>query len=161
VILDGKDEGVFAWITVNYLKHSFKENSSGRSTSYAVLDLGGASTQIVFQPHVAGPESQLMEGDHKYVLEFAGSSHTLYQHSYLGYGLMEARKSVHRLVQFMSTFNKEPRNDAQLGIVNPCLSRGTLRSVSLEEGNYTMAGTDVGSFDGCKRIVELVMAKEA
>jgi len=161
VILDGKDEGVFAWITTNYLMHAFGSVSPHQQSTYAVLDLGGASTQIVFKPRAAGPETQLMEGEHKYVLEFGGSNHTLYQHSYLGYGLKEARKSVHRLAQFMSTFNKEPQHNTQSEIANPCLSKGTSQSVDLEDKPVMMTGADIGSFQGCKRLVELVMAKDA
>ncbi|KAG1056608.1 hypothetical protein G6F42_028810 [Rhizopus arrhizus] len=44
-IMDGKDEGVYAWITVNYLLGNLK--ASERSKSAATFDLGGASTQIV------------------------------------------------------------------------------------------------------------------
>jgi guanosine-diphosphatase len=161
VILDGKDEGVFAWITVNYLIHTFGPLLPNRRNTYAVLDLGGASTQIVFEPRSAGSPSKLMEGDHKYTLEFGGSNHTLYQHSFLGYGLKEARRSIHRLTQFMSKFNKEPQHTTLSEIANPCLSRGTSKTVDLEDGPVMMTGADVGSFEGCRRVVELVMAKDA
>lgn len=161
VILDGKDEGVFAWITINYLLRAFDDTGAGHPSTFAVLDLGGASTQIVFEPRAAGPDSQLLEGEHRYALHFAGNDHTLYQHSYLGYGLMEARKSVHRLVHFMTSFNKDPSRIMQAEVANPCLSKGTWRKVDVNNETYNMTGGDVGSFNGCKRVVELVMAKDA
>lgn len=109
-IMDGKDEGVYAWITVNYLLGAIGANpSSPNSPTYAVLDLGGASTQIVFEPTFkpkkgATKESEGMhDGDHKYELKFGGKKHILYQHSYLGYGLMKARQNVHNLVAFMGS----------------------------------------------------------
>ena len=138
-----------------------------------MLDLGGASTQIVFEPTFSqSSEARLEEGDHKYSLAFGGKTYTLYQHSYLGYGIMRARRSVHNLVAFMSEFGHgdgSHRTGAadEVSIPNPCLSKGTKRMVELDElgwretGNVTMVGGDVGSFAACNRIVELVMAKDA
>ncbi|KZT60644.1 nucleoside phosphatase GDA1/CD39 [Calocera cornea HHB12733] len=168
VIMDGKDEGVYAWITANYLLGTIGSSAPSTPSTYAVLDLGGASTQIVFEPRfgTSTPDSALEDGDHKYTLHFSGRTHTLYQHSYLGYGLMQARRHVHNLVGFMWDFGKDGgRGLAELEEVgNPCLARGTRRIVELEVAertNVTMLGADVGSFEGCNRIVELVMAKDA
>lgn len=166
VIMDGKDEGVYAWITANYLLNTIRSDTPTNTPTYAVLDLGGASTQIVFKPVFRSdkPESTLEEGEHKYELTFGGKTHVLYQHSYLGYGLMRARKSVHRLVDFISSFQHGLKDGT---VVNPCLAIGTTRTVEVEDErdksarNVTMTGSDVGSFEACNRIVQLVMAKDA
>ena len=166
VIMDGKDEGVYAWITANYLMNTIRVDSPKDTPTYAVLDLGGASTQIVFKPVFDSdkPESTLEEGEHKYELKFAGKTHVLYQHSYLGYGLMRARESVHRLVEFMSSFQHQ---SADGSVSNPCLAKGTSRIVKITDEasktshNVTMVGTDVGSFEACDRVIQLVMAKDA
>ncbi|EJU03274.1 hypothetical protein DACRYDRAFT_115478 [Dacryopinax primogenitus] len=166
VIMDGKDEGVYAWITANYLLGTIGSSATASHSTYAVLDLGGASTQIVFEPRFPTPDSALEEGDHKYTLHFSGRTHSLYQHSYLGYGTMQARRHVHNLVGFMWDFAKEGgRGLHEFELVgNPCLARGTQKLVELElndKVNVTMLGADVGSFEGCNRVVELVMAKDA
>lgn len=168
VIMDGSEEGVFAWITANYLLNTIRSDSPASLPPYAVLDLGGGSTQIVFEPtfDMSKPDSTLESGEHKYELKFGGKDHTLYQHSYLGYGLMSARKSVHRLVDFMGSFYGGSTN-ATAEVANPCLARGTKRVVEVtdervgEARNVTMVGADVGSFEACNRVVELVMAKDA
>lgn len=179
-IMDGKDEGVYAWITVNYLLGTIGSSpSSPNSPSYAVLDLGGASTQIVFEPTFKpsknAKESEGMhDGDHKYELKFGGKTHVLYQHSYLGYGLMRARQSVHNLVAFMGEFGaaaatsgKKGKDGDDIVHTNPCIAQGTERVVGIKDagwradGNITMKGGDVGSWEACNRIVELVMAKDA
>jgi guanosine-diphosphatase len=131
-----------------------------------VLDLGGASTQIVFEPvfDEMRPDSMLEEGEHKYDLEFAGKKRVLYQHSYLGYGLMKARESVHSLVEFLAPVKDLERET----ITNPCLARGTMKEVNItntksgvqEVKTVKMDGADVGSFEACNRIVQLVMAKD-
>jgi guanosine-diphosphatase len=163
-IMDGRDEGVFAWITANYLLDTIRADSPAAAEPYAVLDLGGASTQIVFEPRFAAGADQMHAGDHKYELDFGGRTHVLYQHSYLGYGLMRARARVHRLVHFMNSMRVRP--DAPDGVGNPCLARGTARTVvvNLPDGaarNVTMVGADVGGFEACSRVVQLVMAKDS
>jgi guanosine-diphosphatase len=169
-IMDGRDEGVYAWLTANYLLGTLDPSTSTSKSftnTYAVLDLGGASTQIVFEPTFPDSHQGLLEGEHKYELIFAGRTHTLYQHSYLGYGLMRARRSVHNLVGFMWEFTHPRENELNAKISNACLNRGTERVVQLEGvpgskiRNATMVGADVGSFEACKRVLELVMAKDA
>ncbi|KAI0947400.1 hypothetical protein AcV7_009838 [Taiwanofungus camphoratus] len=168
VIMDGKDEGVYAWITANYLMNTIRSDSPSGAPTYAVLDLGGASTQIVFEPVFDSlkPDSTLEEGEHKYDLAFGGKKHVLYQHSYLGYGLMRARSSVHRIVEFMGSL-RGSGSGANATIANPCLAKGTERTVEItderldDKFNVTMIGEDIGSFEACNRVVELVMAKDA
>ena len=48
VIMDGADEGVYAWITTNYLLR--KIGGPADTETAAIFDLGGGSTQIVFEP---------------------------------------------------------------------------------------------------------------
>ncbi|EER42855.1 guanosine-diphosphatase [Histoplasma capsulatum H143] len=90
-IMDGKYEGVYAWITTNYLLGNI--GTKERTPTAAVFDLGGGSTQIVFEPtfkSAGGLTEKLAEGDHKFSLDFGGRHFDLYQHSHLGYGLMKA-----------------------------------------------------------------------
>ncbi|KAJ7738331.1 nucleoside phosphatase family-domain-containing protein [Mycena metata] len=166
-IMDGADEGVFAWVTANYLLGTVRADSAPNTPTFAVLDLGGASTQIVFEPKAGAP---LHEGEHKYDLDFGGRTRVLYQHSYLGYGLMRARASVHRVVDFMASLHEgppAPKTAAGLSTVsNPCLARGTQRTIGLAadggvKKEVQMDGADVGGFAACMKIVDLVMAKDA
>ncbi|KAJ8503484.1 hypothetical protein ONZ45_g10808 [Pleurotus djamor] len=168
VVMDGKDEGVYAWITANYLLDTIRASTPADTPTYAVLDLGGASTQIVFEPKFSKPDSSLVEGEHKYDLTFGGKTHVLYQHSYLGYGLMRARKHVHQLVDFMATLRTTAGEDEKKKFVgNPCIAKGAKRVVDIEDKvtgvskSVTMVGEDIGSFEACNRIIELVMAKDA
>lgn len=80
---------------------------------------------------------------------------------------MQARQSVHRLVEFLAP-ERKPGQDPF--IPNACLSKGTERAVEVTDPKappetfarkVLMTGADVGSFEGCKRIMELVMAKDA
>lgn len=174
VIMDGREEGVYAWITVNYLLDAIRADSPKDAPTYAVLDLGGGSTQIVFEPEKGGEArvaagGALRDGEHKYELVFGGEERVLYQHSYLGYGLKSARESVHRLVEFMDGL-RTTRVSGQGGLPkvgNPCLAQRTTKEVDVPLGEgkdkikVLMAGEDIGSFEACNRVIELVMAKDS
>jgi len=91
-IMSELDEGVFGWLTVNYLLHALDQPDN----SYVALDLGGGSTQITFAPRdratlESSPASYL------HTASVFGKEQTLYTHSYLGAGLMAAREGIFRL----------------------------------------------------------------
>lgn len=132
------------------------------------MDLGGASTQIVFEPTFTN-DTGLLDGDHKYNLTFGGREFVLYQHSYLGYGLMRARRSVHNLVAFVWSFSQDATvwedMSEKTQVMSPCLGAGRSKRVELDppgrkKVNVTMVGGS-GGWDACKGVVELVMAKDA
>jgi guanosine-diphosphatase len=173
-VMDGKYEGVYAWITTNYLLG--KIGGPDKSPTAAVFDLGGGSTQIVFQPTFpqlagGGMPEQLSEGDHKYALNFGGRDFSLYQHSYLGYGLMEARNNLHRVVVEGTYENMKPSTEwLQSSVANPCLAPGSSREVkvSLSAGHplgatvtVNMTGPDIGSPAQCRALAEKTLNKEA
>ena len=173
-VMDGKDEGVYAWITINYLLGLIGPAAQA-GDSAAVMDLGGASTQIVFEPTFpADTDTQILEpGEHVYDLSLPSGKHSLYQHSHLGFGLMQARRSVHNLVAFTYVWQAAPKGqmlewedlDATVEIPHACLVKGGKKRVTLDPPGrpavtVTFVGTGAG-FDACRRIVDVVMAKDA
>ncbi|PSK36320.1 hypothetical protein C7M61_004144 [Candidozyma pseudohaemuli] len=54
-IIDGAIEGLYGWLSINYLIGAFdwpEEHAHGKEhNTYGLLDMGGASTQVVFQPN--------------------------------------------------------------------------------------------------------------
>ncbi|KNG81570.1 guanosine-diphosphatase [Aspergillus nomiae NRRL 13137] len=156
-IMDGSDEGVYAWITTNYLLG--KIGGPDETPTAAIFDLGGGSTQIVFQPTFeksksGGMPERLADGDHKYELQFGGRGFELYQHSHLGYGLMAAREAIHKAVvegKLASSGNdmawlKQP-------IANPCIAPGMERDVDVKFDNEHPLGPKV--------TVKMILKKEA
>ncbi|EEB06553.1 guanosine-diphosphatase Gda1 [Schizosaccharomyces japonicus yFS275] len=135
-IMDGSMEGVYAWITINYLLGNL--NVKPFHSTVAVMDLGGASTQVVFEPKYSSPSETLAEGDHRYVLDYNGDRYTLYQHSHLGYGLKEARKAVHK--EIVDAYNVEPKPDSML---HPCLPVDTNITLSLPPASDDTLAQDV------------------
>lgn len=174
-VMDGKDEGVYAWITTNYLLG--KIGGPDKTPTAAVFDLGGGSTQIVYQPTFkdapdGGMPEKMLEGDHKYSLSFGGRDFELYQHSYLGYGLMEARDNLHRVV-VEGMYENHPDSKAWLSrpISNPCLLPGTYREVEVPmEPNHPLGAAvtvnmtgpaTAGSSAQCRALAEKTLKKDA
>lgn len=169
-IMDGKDEGVYAWITTNYLLGNIGGPDPGQTA--AVFDLGGGSTQIVFEPTFKGsmPE-KLSEGDHKYELNFGGRKFELYQHSHLGYGLMSARKSIHKtLIEDIHQSNLDDTTWTTKPVINPCIAPGMVRSVDVELTaghalgetiSVNMTGPSSPAPAQCRKLAEKILFKEA
>jgi guanosine-diphosphatase len=175
-VMDGKDEGVYAWITINYLLG--KIGGPDKTPTAAVLDLGGGSTQIVFQPTfkdsaTGGLPAKLAEGDHKYELSFGGREFTLYQHSYLGYGLMEARNNLHSvIVDSVHEQNKDDETKAwlQKPIINPCIAPKMSKQIKVNfpdkhplgaSVTVNMTGPAEGAPAQCRAFAEKTLQKDA
>ena len=146
IVMDGKDEGPFAWATVNFLLSTITPDASQGTRTAAVIDMGGASTQIVFQPD-RGIDSRA--ADHEYRLNLFGRTSRVYQHSHLGYGLKEAGKAMMRRAGPSNSF--------------PCFPKTYSAKISGGEHDgediSNTAGTQ--SFDECRKVAEDIMHKDA
>ncbi|KAN0061967.1 Guanosine-diphosphatase [Thecaphora frezii] len=188
-IMEGREEGVFAWITVNYLLNRIGNSEGAEVETAAVMDLGGGSTQIVFEPAFTTPSQGMHPGEHVYNLkDFGARSFTLYQNSYLGYGLMQARQSVNSLAAFahslthpdavrtgsahsgagVSTgaFSWSSMTPENTRIPSPCFANNATKTATItqpgstDKATVTFIGTE-GGFTACKRLVEVMMDKDA
>lgn len=121
-IMDGVDEGVFSWITVNFMLGLLADNVQPEPA----LDLGGGSTQITFVPIKQETRKALPSEFMKNVSLFK-NQYNLYTHSYLGFGLMSAR--------FTLTGGDKHANDdpSTFYLSSVCIPPGYA-------GNYTHSG---------------------
>lgn len=113
-IMDGTDEAVYAWISVNYLKRILHETylpsppHHSRSTTaipsaqqsmpaeireqtYGIVDLGGGSVQIAFAPILKSTLDIPDPRPFMHGVRVFGEGFKLYAYSYLGLGLQSAR----------------------------------------------------------------------
>lgn len=173
-IMDGSDEGVYAWITTNYLLG--KIGGPDKNPTAAIFDLGGGSTQIVFEPTFKGsadggmPE-KLAEGDHKYDLAFGGQSFELYQHSHLGYGLMSARDALHTVfIDDLLESKGAGREWLKEPLVNPCIASGFSKEAEIklpenhvlgEMVTVNMTGPTKSAPAQCRALAERILKKES
>ncbi|XP_063456989.1 ectonucleoside triphosphate diphosphohydrolase 6 isoform X2 [Pan paniscus] len=156
-IMNGTDEGVSAWITINFLTGSLKTPGG---SSVGMLDLGGGSTQIAFLPRVEGTlqasppgyltalrmfnrtyklysyRKRLLEGAEKLTNCLAASSPfptRAGSQSYLGLGLMSARLAI------LGGVEGQPAKDGK-ELVSPCLSPSFKGEWEHAEVTYRVSG---------------------
>lgn len=86
-LLGGQDEGLYGWVTVNYLMEALYPPAV--RPPVGIIDLGGGSVQIVYETPARFSSSAEAQ-----TLSFGSRAHPLYVKSHLGYGLDEARKAV-------------------------------------------------------------------
>ncbi|KAM9344944.1 ectonucleoside triphosphate diphosphohydrolase 6 [Symphorus nematophorus] len=150
-IMDGTDEGISAWITVNFLTGDLHRSDS---PTVGMLDLGGGSTQITFSPQ---DEKTIQTSPIDYIRSFQmfNHTHTVYTHSYLGLGLMSARLAV------LGGVDASPLGGSS-ELVSPCLPPEF--SGSWEHGDvvYTVKGQKAGEpvYESCLNKVEKVLYRK-
>lgn len=123
-ILSGEEEGVFAWITINYLENFFGSNQPP-SKAVGVLEMGGGSTQIVFLPD--GPLLANM-----FQVRIAGERYSLYAHSYLFYGQDYMISRIERFI-----IEQNPKSSPY---TNPCMLKEDTKEVLYGENITTFRG---------------------
>ncbi|KAJ3610928.1 hypothetical protein NHX12_023018 [Muraenolepis orangiensis] len=150
-IMDGTDEGISAWITVNFLTGSL---GGAYSSTVGMLDLGGGSTQITFSPQ---DEKTIQTSPIDYIssIQMFNTSYTLYSHSYLGLGLLSARLAVLGGVEGQDA----PGN---VELVSPCLAPEHSSQWKHGDVIYTVKGQKEGepAYESCLTKVEKVLYKK-
>eukprot|EP00092_Neocalanus_flemingeri_P025359 GFUD01027494.1.p1 GENE.GFUD01027494.1~~GFUD01027494.1.p1 ORF type:complete len:452 (+),score=158.90 GFUD01027494.1:40-1395(+) len=142
-MLSKLDEGVFGWMTVNYLLDQLHHPRK----SYVALDLGGGSTQITFLPKYeetfsSSPASFL------HPTKVFTTPHTIYSHSYLGLGLMAAREAIFKY--------NDPEGSTSL--VSPCMVTTSPTSWEFHGKVYTISpSTTLPGYEACMLEVQAVI----
>lgn len=143
-ILGGSDEGVYSWITVNYLM-----NRKGTDT-VGTLEMGGGSSQVAFVPTTTPHGSRC---DARTQTQLYGGEHLpLFTRSDLGFGLQKARAVA--LSSFEATGNL---------VRNPCINAGGKVDVKIP---FDTAGKSVslagsGNFGDCRAALEKAVIEPA
>ncbi|XP_020481788.1 ectonucleoside triphosphate diphosphohydrolase 6 isoform X1 [Labrus bergylta] len=150
-IMDGTDEGISAWITVNFLTGDLH---GADSPTVGMLDLGGGSTQITFSPQ---DEKTIQTSPFEYIRSFQmfNNTYTVYTHSYLGLGLMSARLAV------LGGVEASPLGGST-ELVSPCLAPEYSGSWEHADIVYTVKGQKAGEpvYEACLTKVEKVLYRK-
>lgn len=136
-IMDGLDEGLFSWVTVNYLLRTL--SYPARQTA-VTLDLGGGSTQIAMS--VEGQsDTTLLESD------VMGSTHSMYLYSHLGYGLMAGRAGV----LAFNVDEGDARLKAEEELESECIAPGTKTTYEYGSIKFSLHGKGTSAVS-CRRL---------
>lgn len=107
--ISGRVEGVYRWLSANY-----KRNKLDTKKLFGVLDMGGASTQIVF-PYPVRKATAIFKTSENQI--------SLYSHSFLGLGRNEAR---HQFSNESSCFQRGfilPNGEIATGNLTQCIEK--------------------------------------
>ncbi|XP_078675088.1 ectonucleoside triphosphate diphosphohydrolase 5-like isoform X2 [Branchiostoma floridae x Branchiostoma belcheri] len=143
VIMNGLDEGLFAWFTINFLIGALR--SSENDSTQGALDLGGGSTQITFSPRDSETLRSSPEGFVRPV-DIFHKTYMLYVHSYLGFGLMAAR------LRMMGMETEDiNRNPVKGSLTSACLPIGFQGAFEHSGVEYDVSGLPQGEagFGSC------------
>lgn len=145
-ILGGSDEGIYSWITVNYLMDRPADGTVG------TLEMGGGSAQIAFVPT---DNSHSASGNCSTPAEltmFKGAKMPLYTFSNLKFGLKMARSVA------LNAFKRT-------GLLksNPCVNAGPDSGVNVaipfDDAKSTVTIHGDGNFGACRRLVDKVVVE--
>lgn len=131
-IISGQEEGIFAWIDLNYSRDRLRP---GQQT-LGIIEIGGASSQVAFASADHNTENNLpftINGQHYQVVSI----------SYLGLGHNEARRSMMGL---LSTHHSGP---------NPCYPNSQQPDVTYDLGRVKgqMSQFNASCFDWYARVI--------
>jgi len=169
-IITGEEEGLFGWIAVNYLMDGFSGSSEDRTT-YGFLDMGGASTQIAFEPSLENQKKTKDLIDVRLrLLNGEETHHKVFVTTWLGYGTNQARERyIGKVVtDYDSSLSEQDHvddGDMHPGVPDPCLPKGlelteapvhvaTPTSAHLLKA-HRLVGT--GSFEECLKKTESLL----
>ncbi|KAI9592562.1 nucleoside phosphatase GDA1/CD39 [Syncephalis fuscata] len=170
--ISGETEGVYGWVTVNYLLGGFEKvvsdgnvepesneiwpasifststvkqqtKSQGRTLGFS--DMGGASTQLVFEPSIQVADEHRHDMTEVRLRRLDGSvaRHDVFVATFLGYGTNQARQ---RHITQLKTLSKPNHSSAgnTYNLSDPCLPVGL--EELLADGTRVIGG---GSFAKC------------
>ncbi|HBM14963.1 MAG TPA: hypothetical protein DD381_01215 [Lentisphaeria bacterium] len=99
-VLEGHEEGLYDWITVNYLEGTLANDKE----TYCILDLGGGSAEIAYEvPDAIYPDT--------FKVTMAGKTFNVYSKSYLGLGMDFVRYQISQLPYCWQTGYPMPSDD--------------------------------------------------
>ena len=171
-VIGGDTEGLYGWIATNYLMDSF-DNPEGHAHgkghhTYGFLDMGGASTQIAFEPNAT--EATRHADDLKLLrlrnIDGSLQEHRVFVTSWLEFGVREARRRFIHALQ--TSIGGDPTSHVIKELPDPCLPSGLMTTVDGKgvspnnndkpTGPYLL-GT--GKFDECLRQTYTLLDKDA
>ena len=158
-IITGEEEGLFGWIAVNYLMDGFSGPSLNHTT-YGFLDMGGASTQIAFEPSVESQSKTKNLIDVR-LRRLGGEEihHKVFVTTWLGYGTNQARERYVGKIITENDASFHGDEDEDHLVLDPCLPKdlelteAPVHSTSPATAHlskpHRMVGT--GSFEQCMK----------
>lgn len=165
-VISGETEGLYGWLAANYLLGGFdttpNDDDRASQDTYGFLDMGGASTQIVFAPNAT--ESAEHWDDLKLVrlrnVDGTTNEYKVFSTSFLGFGAHVARE------RFVEALTDRYSTDDTGVLPDPCMPEGLRTTLDGDlvtgdtlPGEILLEGT--GDFEECLRQTFPLLRKDA
>lgn len=136
-IITGKTEGIYAWVTVNFLVGAYRS----KGLTFGSLDLGGASHQNAWKFNSSHPDVA--------IVDFAGKKYKVFARSYLGFGQDQARERYLGVIA-----QKQNCNNSECVVKSPCHNKGFKESLKFGDQERVFEGT--AQVRRCRKIIRKV-----
>eukprot|EP00439_Symbiodinium_sp_Y106_P082065 s1259_g21.t1 len=155
-VATGEEEGVFGWISANYLLGNLEpDRTPATNTTVGSLDLGGASAQIVFMP-----QKSIIQ--HEFPLKLGPHRLQLYSFSFLHFGIREAAHSTASRVISDALLAVQSETE----VYHPCFAKGYIYTPKFSYSaarfpaiRVKMQGTS--DFMQCQQLIMRIFNKDA
>lgn len=174
-MIDGDVEGLYGWLSINSLIGALDhpdDHAHGKNhTTYGLLDMGGASTQVVFVPNtteIAEHQNNLYHVSLVDVPQLEGTSYAtpiardfdIYLDSFLGYGMYQAHT---KYLTFLTEAYREAHHldsgyyrYVDLPVPDPCLPKGYTTKAQINGHNVDFTGES--DFEKCMKSIFPVLS---
>ncbi|VEU21746.1 DEKNAAC102222 [Brettanomyces naardenensis] len=156
-VIEGDEEGLYGFIALNYLAGSLRKDTD----PHGLLELGGASTQISFQPN--DKETQEHYKDLISLrLSTVGSTepdmdYEIYSKSFLGYGMYRIQdRYFESLIKLRE--NEKIGKDKIPVVVDPCMPHTLFKEIEVSGKKYKLVGSS--NYEQCQELVYKTVAKD-
>lgn len=165
-IIDGETEGLYGWISLNYLLKSFSSASDLKLSadkqqhrSFGFMDMGGASIQIAFSPNSTETERHLNDLYHLRLRSLDGENQEwrVFVSSWLGFGANEARRRYAQHIINEDHFLSHGHDDKYP--TDPCFPSGLTHDMKINT-NVTMTFEGEGNFTTCLESMQPLLRKD-
>ncbi|CCC71744.1 hypothetical protein NCAS_0I00760 [Naumovozyma castellii] len=164
-IIDGELEGLYGWLSLNYLSNNFKNFSPSSAThqSLGFMDMGGASVQIAFAPSDKEQVKKHHDDIAKVTLRSLNGDlqeWDVFVSTWLGFGANQARKRylaqlVNALPENTNDYDDDDFHTRKL--VDPCMAKGYKMDFKFKDKKFTFQGS--GNFEQCNKSIYPLLLK--
>ncbi|KAM8885717.1 ectonucleoside triphosphate diphosphohydrolase 4 isoform 2-T2 [Spinachia spinachia] len=177
-VISGKQEGVYAWIGINFVLGRFnhvhndgeavvavhvpgsdQQEARMRKRTAGVLDMGGVSTQIAYEVPQTEEVAKNLLAEFNLGCDAHRTEHVyrVYVSTFLGFGGNAARQRYEEsVIRNTATRNKllgqHTGETAESPLLDPCLPADMLDEIGPSTQKLHLRGT--GAFDRCRRVLQ-------
>lgn len=160
--ISGKDEAYYGWLAANYLGGSISANMKRLKQTLGSLDLGGASTQILFEP-TEYKKSDPLDPNKLYILHYYYIIIYIFifnrfMYSFLGFGAEQIRDRFVRYILMNRDKYGNNNTTSESLINNPCYHKGYIDNHSSYPSLKTV-GT--GNYEECHNLIATLLKPDS